>query len=230
MIIRAFPQDSIHKSNRSREIATQCIIRGDLAVDICGICHKALTNEGEVNDKLKGIRIHGRGGQGSVLAAELLAVAAFEDGQYGQAFPVFGGERRGAPVLAFVRLSDREIRLRTRIQYPDYVIIQDTSLIGMVDVTAGLKSGGVIIANSDGPKWTTWPDGVSVYTVPALQIAADTLGKPFLNPAMLGAFAAASGEIRLSSIQKAFRMHFPGDLGEKNARAVQLGYERVEEQ
>ena len=179
------------------------------------------------NRELKEIRIHGRGGQGSVLAAELLAVAAFEDGRYGQAFPVFGGERRGAPVQAFVRLSDKEIRLRTYIQYPDYVIIQDLSLLGIVDVTEGLKSGGMIIANSDGPQAERWPEGMQVYTVPALQIATDVLGRPFLNPAMLGAFAAASREIRLESIQEAFRQRFPGELGEKNAQAVQIAYEKV---
>ena len=179
------------------------------------------------NRELKEIRIHGRGGQGSVLAAELLAVAAFEDGRYGQAFPVFGGERRGAPVQAFVRLSDKEIRLRTYIQYPDYVIIQDLSLLGIVDVTEGLKSGGMIIANSDGPQAERWPEGMQVYTVPALQIATDVLGRPFLNPAMLGAFAAASREIRPESIQEAFRQRFPGELGEKNAQAVQIAYEKV---
>lgn len=182
---------------------------------------------GEVNWKLKEIRIHGRGGQGSVLAAELLAVAAFEDGRYGQAFPVFGGERRGAPVQAFVRLSDGEIRLRTYIQHPDYVIIQDLSLLGIVDVTEGLKPGGMIIANSDGPRADRWPEGVQVHTVPALQIATNVLGRPFLSPAMLGAFAAASGEIRPESIQKAFRLRFPGELGEKNAEAVQIAYEKV---
>ena len=162
-----------------------------------------------------------------MLAAELLAVAAFGDGRYGQAFSVFGGERRGAPVQAFVRLSDKEIRLRTYIQYPDYVIIQDLSLLGIVDVTEGLKSGGMIIANSDGPQAERWPEGMQVYTVPALQIATDVLGRPFLNPAMLGAFAAASREIRLESIQEAFRQRFPGELGEKNAQAVQIAYEKV---
>lgn len=164
-----------------------------------------------------------------MLAAELLAVAAFEDGRYGQAFPVFGGERRGAPVQAFVRLADEQIRLRTYIREPDYLIIQDLSLLELVDVTQGLKPGGTIIANSDGPKVARWPDSAKVYTVPALQIANEVLGKPFLNPAMLGAFAAASDEVRLESIQKAFLKHFPGELGEKNARAVQIAYERAVE-
>ena len=176
---------------------------------------------------MKEIRIHGRGGQGSVLAAELLAVAAFADGHWGQAFPVFGGERRGAPVQAFVRLSDQAIRLRTRIRTPDYIILQDLSLLGLVNVTDGLKPGGLIIANSDGTKDIAWPEGVSVCHVPALQIALRVLGRPFLNPSMLGAFAAASGEVTLNSIQEAFRERFPGELGEKNAEAAQIGYEQI---
>jgi len=179
---------------------------------------------------LKEIRIHGRGGQGSVLAAELLARAAFEDGRYGQAFPLFGGERRGAPVQAFVRLSDQAIRLRNYIREPDCIIIQDVSLFNLVDLLAGLKQGGTIVANSDGPPVAEWPAGVTVYTVPAREIADEVLGRPFLNPAMLGAFAAATGEIRLESLQKAFRTHFPGELGEKNAQAVQLGFEKVKKE
>ncbi len=162
-----------------------------------------------------------------MIASNILAEAAFIEGKSVQSFPHFGVERRGAPVQAFVRLSDGEIRLRTYIQHPDYVIIQDLSLLGIVDVTEGLKPGGMIIANSDGPRADRWPEGVLVHTVPALQIATDVLGRPFLNPAMLGAFAAASGEIRPESIQRAFRLRFPGELGEKNAEAVQIAYEKV---
>lgn len=162
-----------------------------------------------------------------MLAAELLARAAFTDGRYGQAFPIFGGERRGAPVQAFVRLADEPIRLRTYIREPDYVIVQDLSLLEMVDMMQGLQPGGTIIANSDGTRSPGWPDGAKVYTVPALQIANEVLGRPFVNPAMLGAFAAASDEVRVESIQEAFVNHFEGELGEKNARAVRIGYERV---
>jgi len=184
----------------------------------------------EAGEQLKEIRIHGRGGQGSVLAAELLARAAFEDGRYGQAFPLFGGERRGAPVQAFVRLSDEEIRLRNYIREPDCIILQDLSLLGLADVLAGLKPGGTLIANSDGPMVDEWPAGVAVYTVPARAIADEVLGRPFLNPAMLGAFAAATSEIRIGSLQQAFRMHFAGELGERNAQAVQLGFAKVKKE
>jgi pyruvate ferredoxin oxidoreductase gamma subunit len=173
------------------------------------------------------IRIHGRGGQGSVLAAELIAVAAFEEGRFGQAFPVFGGERRGAPVQAFVRIADEPIRLRTRVQHPDYVIVQDLSLMATVDVCEGLRASGLLLANAEGALDVAWPDGFRVCSVPALRIALQVFGRPFLNPSMLGAFAAASGEIRLESIQSAFRSRFPGDLGDKNALAAQLAYEMV---
>jgi pyruvate ferredoxin oxidoreductase gamma subunit len=98
---------------------------------------------------MKEIRIHGRGGQGSVTAAELLAIAAFEDGLYSQAFPAFGVERRGAPVMAFVRLSDHTIRLRSQVYDPDYVIVQDATLIETVDVAGGLKADGTIIINTE---------------------------------------------------------------------------------
>ncbi len=98
---------------------------------------------------MKEIRIHGRGGQGSVTAAELIAVAAFEDGKWSQAFPYFGTERRGAPVTAFARISDRKIRVRSQVYEPDYVIVQDPSLLSSVDVASGLKSDGLIIVNSE---------------------------------------------------------------------------------
>ncbi|HQD27570.1 MAG TPA: 2-oxoacid:acceptor oxidoreductase family protein, partial [Methanoculleus thermophilus] len=97
---------------------------------------------------MRELRIHGRGGQGSVTAAELIAFAAFEGGMYAQAFPAFGVERRGAPVQAFVRFSDKKIRLRSQIYEPDYIIVQDPTLIGDVDVFMGMKSGGVAIINT----------------------------------------------------------------------------------
>jgi pyruvate ferredoxin oxidoreductase gamma subunit len=175
---------------------------------------------------LKEIRLHGRGGQGAVLAAELLAVAAFEDGQYGQAFPLFGGERRGAPVQAFVRLDHRPIRLRYRVTEPDYVIILDRTLPETVDVLAGLKPGGIVLLDAEGAAGSLrWTADASVYTVPGTRIALDVFGQPLVNPAMLGAFAAVAGEVSLAAIQQAFRSRFPGPLGEKNCHAAQLGYD-----
>ena len=172
---------------------------------------------------MKEIRFHGRGGQGAVLAAELMVVAAFEDGKYGQAFPAFGGERRGAPVQAFVRLDARPVRVRYRVNQPDHVIILDRTLPNMVDVLDGLKPGGLALIDSEKLPGLFWSADAPVYAVPATRIALEVFGQPFINPAMLGAWAAATGEISVEAIQRAYQHRFPGSLGEKNSRAVQMG-------
>ncbi len=174
---------------------------------------------------MKEVRIHGRGGQGSVTAAELLAVAAFEDGKYSQAFPFFGVERRGAPVTAFTRLSDEKIRLRSQIYEPDYVIVQDATLITAVDVTAGLKPGGIVIVNSE--KSATDLDidkQIDVRTIDATGIALDVIGRPIVNTTLLGAFAGATGEISIESIDKSVLARFPGKIGELNVQAAEKAY------
>lgn len=177
---------------------------------------------------MKEICLHGRGGQGAVLAAELMVVAAFEDGKYGQAFPAFGGERRGAPVRAFVRLDARPVRVRYRVNQPDQVIILDRTLPNTVDVLDGLKPGGLALIDSEkSPASLLWSADALVYAVPATRIALEVFGQPFVNPAMLGAWAAATGEISLDAIQHAYRHRFPGSLGEKNNQAVQMGYDFV---
>lgn len=177
---------------------------------------------------MKEIRLHGRGGQGAVLAAELMVVAAFEDGKYGQAFPAFGGERRGAPVQAFVRLDARPVRLRYRVNQPDYVIILDRTLPNMVDVLYGLKPGGLALMDSEkSPAALLWSADAPVYAVPATRIALEVFGQPFVNPAMLGAWAAATGEVSVEAIQRAYQHRFPGSLGEKNSRAAQMGYDLI---
>jgi pyruvate ferredoxin oxidoreductase gamma subunit len=177
---------------------------------------------------LKEIRIHGRGGQGAVLAAELMVVAAFEDGRYGQAFPAFGGERRGAPVQAFVRLDVRPVRVRYRVNEPDYVIILDRTLPAIVDVVSGLKPGGRVFLDSEkSPDALTWSTEAPVYAVPATHIAMEVFGQPLVNPAMMGAWAAGAGEVSLQAIQRAYQHRFPGVLGEKNSRAAQMGYDFI---
>ncbi len=179
---------------------------------------------------MKEIRIHGRGGQGSVTAAELLAIAAFEDGMYSQAFPSFGVERRGAPVMAFVRLSDKKIRLRSQIYEPDYVIVQDATLIEAVDVAGGLKSDGMVIVNTErDPADLPLETKASVKTIDATRISIDIIGKPIMNTVMLGAFAGASKEVTAESIKNAVRDRFPGEIGKKNADAVQRAYDLVVE-
>lgn len=173
------------------------------------------------------IRIHGRGGQGSVTAAELLAVAAFHDGNYSQAFPNFGVERRGAPVEAFTRLSNKEIRLREQVQNPDYLIIQDPTLLN--DPDAILKGSSKAIGVLINTEKDTWPGINNVMTVPATKIALDEIGKPFINTALLGAFAAMSDLVTVKSLKKAILERFPKGVAEKNVAALEKAYNFVKE-
>jgi pyruvate ferredoxin oxidoreductase gamma subunit len=177
---------------------------------------------------LRELRIHGRGGQGSVTAAELIACAAFEGGVFSQAFPAFGVERRGAPVQAFVRFSDRKIRLRSQVYEPDYIIVQDSTLIRDVDVFNGIKPGGIAIINTEKTASDfRVPEGVTVYTIDATTIALEELGLPITNTALMGAFAAATGEIGLEPLKGALRSRFAGSLAEKNIRAAERAYKLV---
>jgi pyruvate ferredoxin oxidoreductase gamma subunit len=169
------------------------------------------------------IRIHGRGGQGVVTAAELLSMAAFAEGAWAQAFPSFGSERTGAPVAAFCRFSDRPIRTREPIATPDCVIVQDPTLTGPVDLLAGLRAGGWVLVNSIGPA-TVSADHATVLTVPATELALQHIGKPVPNAALLGGFAALTGRLRLESVLSAIRERFPARLAEGNVAAAQEAY------
>jgi len=177
---------------------------------------------------MKEIRIHGRGGQGSVTAAEMISIAAFEDGKFSQAFPAFGVERRGAPVQAFTRISDSPIRLRSQIYTPDYVIVQDATLLETVDVASGIKDDGVIIVNTtEKPESLKLDTKARVMTVAATKVAMDIIGFPIVNTVLLGAFAGATGEINVESIKKAVKGRFSGKVAEKNAQAIQKAYELI---
>jgi pyruvate ferredoxin oxidoreductase gamma subunit len=165
-----------------------------------------------------------------VTAAELIAVAAFEDGKWSQAFPYFGTERRGAPVTAFARIADQPIRIRSQIYEPDYVIVQDPSLIPAVDVAAGMKDDGLIIINSEKkPGDIKLHTRATVKTLDATALALEVIGLPIVNTALLGAFAGATKAIRLESVNKAIRERFPGKVGDKNVAAVKKAYELMEE-
>jgi pyruvate ferredoxin oxidoreductase gamma subunit len=172
------------------------------------------------------IRIHGRGGQGVVTAAELLSMAAFAEGAWAQAFPSFGSERTGAPVAAFCRFSDRPIRTREPIATPDCVIVQDPTLTGHVDLLAGLRPGGWVLVNSTGPA-TVGADHATVLTVPATKLALQYIGKPVPNAALLGGFAALTGRLRLESVLSAIRERFPARLAEGNVAAAEMAYRIV---
>jgi len=163
------------------------------------------------------IRIHGRGGQGSVAAAYLLASAAFEAGFTCQAFPSFGAERRGAPVTAFVRIDNVPIHLRAQIQTPDYLIVQDDTLLQDQSITAGLRQGGAMLVNSD-----RYSDEIApvfkcrAFCVPATQLAMETIGRPIPNTALLAAFVGLTGLMPLSALATALERRFTGEILARN--------------
>jgi len=179
---------------------------------------------------MKEIRIHGRGGQGSVTAADLISISGFASGKYGQGFPAFGVERRGAPVLTFARLSDKPMRVRYQVYQPDYVMVLDATLVDIVNVAAGLKENGIIIINSkESPEYFAGKINAKakIVTVDATSIAIEITGVPIVNTVMLGAFAAATGEMTVESVQDAVKKRFAGEVGEKNAKAVRATYDFV---
>jgi|TARA_B100000315_G_C14570727_1_gene585327 pyruvate ferredoxin oxidoreductase gamma subunit len=177
---------------------------------------------------IKEIRFHGRGGQGAVTAADILAVASFKDGKFCQAFPVFGTERRGAPVAAFVRISDSFIRIRSQIYSPDYVVVQDSSLIDVIDVADGLVPGGIILINTEKKaEELNIKKNVETYTMNATKIAIDILGVPIVNTTMLGGFAAITNLVTLKSLKDAINRRFPNKLAMKNVKAIEVAYNTV---
>ncbi|MEW6622663.1 MAG: pyruvate ferredoxin oxidoreductase subunit gamma [Bacillota bacterium] len=179
---------------------------------------------------MKEIRIHGRGGQGSVVTAELFAVAAFQSGKFSQAFPYLGGggERRGAPVQSFVRISDNPIRIRSKIYEPDYVIVKDATLMELIDVSQGIKPNGLILVNSEKPAAELgFAPKIQVRTFPATRIAMETLGLPIMNTAIMGAFAAITGEFTIDSIVKAISEKFSEELAAKNIMAARKAYDFI---
>jgi pyruvate ferredoxin oxidoreductase gamma subunit len=181
------------------------------------------------------IRVHGRGGQGVVTAAEMLSVAAFAQGRHAQAFPSFGSERTGAPVIAFCRIADGPIRLREPILEPDVLIVQDATLLHQVDVFQGLKPDGYVLINS---KRSFHDLGLSeierrfrperLITVPATEIALKHLGRPLPNAVLLGGFAALSGLVTLDAVAHAIEERFGGKVAASNIAAATEAFEFVQ--
>jgi pyruvate ferredoxin oxidoreductase gamma subunit len=176
------------------------------------------------------IRLHGRGGQGAVTSAELLALSAINEGNYGQAFPSFGPERRGAPVVAFCRVDDKQIKVRTEINNPDLVLVLDPSILRIVNVTAGLKEEGILITNT---KYTA--DEISkelgltckIAVVNATKIAREELGLPITNTTMLGALLKAQAVVNPESLIKPLKDRF-GRIAEKNITAFKRAIEETQ--
>lgn len=180
------------------------------------------------------IRIHGRGGQGVVTAAELLSVAGFNEGRHAQAFPSFGSKRTGAPVVAFCRVDEKEIRTREPIAAPDALIIIDPTLLHQVDVFGGFKDDGYILINSSRSfdelglgELVARSQGARLRTVAATDLAREHLGRPLPNAALLGGFAALSGIVSLNSVVAAIKERFSGDVGERNAAAATGAYDLI---
>lgn len=194
------------------------------------------------------VRFHGRGGQGVVTTAELLSVAAFSEGRYAQAFPSFGAERTGAPVEAYCRIAEHPIRLREPVRRPDAVVVQDAALRHYVDVFAGLVPGCYVLVNSlrdwaglgldrrgarEGAVNGTASDRLRrerAVIVPATDLALEHLGRPLPGAALLGGFAALTGQVGLDSVVAAIRGKFHGRAAEGNVDAATAAYTYVKAQ
>jgi len=175
---------------------------------------------------MKELIVYGRGGQGSVTAAELIAKAAFIDGKEAQAFPNFGVERRGAPVMAFARISDKPIRTREQIYTPEYVLLQDVTLMSAIDIFKGVHNQTTVIINTEkkAKDLKGIPYNVNIYTVPATQVAIDLIGRPIVNTLLIGYFAKITGEVTLKSVEKAINEKFSKSIAEKNIKAVRYAF------
>ena len=180
------------------------------------------------------VRFHGRGGQGVVTAAEVLSYAAFLEGKHAQAFPSFGSERTGAPVVSFCRIDDKEIRLREPILEPDALIVQDPTLIKAADLFQGLRRHGYLLVNTTrsfadlhiADRVASLPAG-HARTVAASELAVKHIGRPLPNAALLGAFAALTGLVELKSVIEAIRDAFPQKIADPNIAATTAAYDEV---
>lgn len=183
------------------------------------------------------IRIHGRGGQGVVTAAELLSSAAFREGKVAQAFPSFGSERTGAPVTAFCRISTHQIRSREPVSHPDVLLIQDSTLLHQVNVFSGLSDKGIVLINStrkveelDLKDWMLQHPEVQVYSFPASDLAERPLGRAMANVGMVAGFSAVTSAITIASVEHAIKEKFQGKMGELNAVVAAEAFDYVSSQ
>lgn len=185
------------------------------------------------SQRLTEIRIHGRGGQGNMVAAYILAQAAFEQGRFGQAFPSFGPERRGAPVSAFVRIAERPLRRYCQVLSPDFLIIQDDGLLRVAGIMAGLRAGGGILVNSakDPRELETQLEGAltdnRLIVLPASALATEFLGKPMPNTALLAAFLALTELLPLEALEHALERRFRDRTLAQNLALVREAASRV---
>lgn len=176
------------------------------------------------------VRLHGRGGQGVVTAAELLSEAAFDEGRHAQAFPSFGSERTGAPVVAYCRIGDDPIRTREPVMEPHALVVQDATLLHQVDVFAGLRPDGWVLINSRDTPHELGIDSLEaghVLTVAASDLAQQHVGRPLPNAALLGGLAALTGIVHLEAVITAIRAKFPPAVADGNVAAARAAYDVV---
>jgi pyruvate ferredoxin oxidoreductase gamma subunit len=177
---------------------------------------------------MKEIRIHARAGQGAITTAALLGYAYFLKGMYPYAFPHFGAARMGAPMNAFVRVDAKPVRLRSQVYEPDYVLVVDATLMRGFNCFSGLKEDGIAIINDkEGAQIPKVKAKQKIFLVPATDIALKTIGRPLGNTALIGAFAAATGEIDLDTLIEAIQKRFTGKAQEGNIQAVTQGYNYI---
>jgi len=180
---------------------------------------------------MKQIRIHGRGGQGVVTAAELIAIAAFKDGKQSQAFPSFGVERTGAPIESYARIDDEFIQTREQIYKPDVLIVQDPTLLDVIDITKGAGKDTIVIINTSKDKkdLKIKLPKKNIYPIDATKIALDIIGKNLVNTVILGAFAKVTNLVTLNGLKQAVKQKF-SEKGDKiidsNIKAIEVAYNK----
>ena len=183
---------------------------------------------------MKEVRVHARAGQGAITTAGVLGSAIFKSGRYSYAFPYFGAARMGAPMNAFLRYDDKQIRLRCQVYEPDYVLIVDKTLTYGYDCFAGLKSDGVVVIDDDKENLSSYKlpqSSQKLFAVPASRIAQEVIGRPLGNTVILGAFAAATGDVELDHLLEAVAEKFSakGAVAEKNQEAVKRGFDYIKQ-
>ncbi|UNC91506.1 2-oxoacid:acceptor oxidoreductase family protein [Candidatus Contubernalis alkaliaceticus] len=178
---------------------------------------------------VKEISIHARAGQGAITLAALLGTAVFLEGGYALVFPHFGAARMGAPMNSFVRISGQQIRVRSQVYEPDYIMVVDASLMRGFNVFQGMQEGGVAYINRQSQDGISVPHGVKVYDIPADELSLKIFNRPMGNTVLLGAFSAGTGEVSLDSLEKAVEDKFPEKIVQLNVEAFRAGYEYFKE-
>ncbi len=177
------------------------------------------------------VRFHGRAGQGMVTASEILARAVNMEGKFSQAFPVFGSEKRGPPVVAFCRIDSKPIIIHEEITEPDFVVVAEPNVLKSVDVCSGLKKNGIVIVNSNKPAKDLNLSAKNVFTIDGTEIALKNFGKPIVNTVMLGAFVKVTGIVKLESVLKAlsekFASKFSEQVIEANLKTIKESFDKM---